>query len=268
MFHRMEAALVADRSLAALDPSDREASELWCAYDLAAVVESCFGRQTFPLGEASEPWLDRLGGTYLPPLPEVMADTRRLFLLDRGIRVGTLALPIGGLPGAPIVVSCLYLRPESRGRGLVSAALTALQASAVHEGHPGIQLDTHWVWQAAVRFYLRRRMWVTGWERHLSFAWVAGRGPWELHQRGDTLRLSVAGHPVAEARRDGDQLTRFHADEAVAGGTLALLMALRGWPLVREGGPHPDEKASPERLHHEIESAELRARELGWVFPR
>jgi hypothetical protein len=143
----------------------------------------------------------------------------------------------------------------------------------------------------AVRFYLRAGMWVRMWKRDLDLWFDAKTLPplIDVGDRDATLAVDVAGARVvlARARRDGARLLSFEdevrasngtaslgTDERVqhvawdAGSTLALALALRGWPLLEspetwERGWHGD-AGDPEGLADRIVLWEAWARKHRW----
>jgi GNAT superfamily N-acetyltransferase len=205
------------------------------------------------------------------------------WIVEGGERVGTAALDHGGLGSARIRLASFYVMPSHRGRGTGSRALGRLLAAAGKHRH-AVWLDTNWTWQRAVRFYLRAGMWIYMWKRDLTF-FGSPRLPApriEVRDRVATLDVPHGERRItlARARRDGDRLQldepgedlEQHQDLSEASfhatSTLALALALSGWPLVRsavewekcyyaDGGP-------PEALAYKIAIWEAWDVKHGW----
>lgn len=231
-----------------VDPSSAEDAALWAACDLASMVEGCFsaGIDPWALGERErQRWLDRLGESYEPPDPALdRSFLRYLWLLDEGEPAGTIAMPVSGVGRIDLPLWSLYVQRERRARGLASRALRAIHEAARRARFRGIHLDTHWVWQRSVRFYLKQRMWVTSWQRALAFSWLPEMPDYELSVEADRVVLAAREpegvRPWLTATRDGDRLrleesarlsSRYGWIHAHA--TMATALATRGWPLVR-----------------------------------
>jgi ribosomal protein S18 acetylase RimI-like enzyme len=223
-----------------LDLADVDAVRAWSACDLASAVEGAFHARIDPwASEDRSGWRERLGASYDEPgLAADLHLTRYLWLLDDGERVGTIALPFSGIGRIDLPIWSLYVHPRARGRGVAERALVAAYRAAIEHGFAGIELETHWVWQRAVRYYLARRMWVVGWRRAITFAWRPSLPRYELIEDG-ALTLSTGDGPAWIARHDGDRLSLAHGvvrDPAVSvygHATIAVAAAVRGWPLVR-----------------------------------
>lgn len=269
----VEATLLRGGHVTALGLDEPEEVSAWAAWDLASVVEGCFHVVLDPDTETArrrETWLARLGASYVEP--GFAADgwlTRYFWLAHGGERVGTLALPVdaGGAP--ELVLWSLYVRPEHRSRGVASRLLDAVYEAAVAAGLSGVRVDTHWAWQDALRFYIARRMWVTSWQDAIGLVRSASLPEWAWEERGDTATFSLVRdgrpEPFLVASRQGERVMLREVGEASgevrfhARATMALQLALRGWPLV---GPEQDELLRG--LHHSILRLEARHRADGW----
>lgn len=291
-----EAALVRRGVAAVLDLDDPEATRAWAACDLASMIEGCFHERLDPwdpggglLDEpAGERWRSRLGASYLSPgFADDAWMTRYLWLLRDGERVGTLALPTTAAGTLDLRLWSLYVHPAHRGRGVATAALRASYEAARASGFRGLRVDTHWAWQRAVRFYLARRMWVTSWKRSVGFAWGPDLPEWDLEEAPERISFRVrrdgAMVPLWTARRRGLQLElaeeplaatlggegRFPGARSFGHATLAVVLATRGWPLVRSEAHWAERHGSGgvgqvEGVAEAIRRFEAIAREQGW----
>lgn len=278
-----EAELVRAGVVAVLDFDDREAIAAWSACDLASMIEGCFHQIIDPHtldAAARQRWLERLADSYLTPgFRDDAWMTRYLWLLEGGERVGTIALPTTASGVPDLGIWSLYVRPERRGRGVATRVLERAYDAALGVGLQGIRLDTHWPWQRALRFYLRRRMWVTGWKRGIELCRWSELPDWEI--REDEPGVAVFG-----VRRDGGWSPRYRARRARGAlevspvgepsegaewrfgpATLAVALAARGWPLPSSAGQA--EGAGPVAVQLTDLAAAIRrfeavARERGW----
>lgn len=281
---RVERRLLAAGLVRVVDPTSDEETSGWTACDLASVVEGCFHVRIEPFalddGERQR-WLDRLGDSYEVPDPALdRAFLRYLWLVDGGAPIGTIALPVSSLGRTELPVWSLYVHPERRGRGIAARALRIAHETAREVGlRDGVVLDTHWVWQRSVRFYLGLGMWVVGWKRSLTFRWVDALGPHQILESPDRITLAVeergALRPWLEATRSGDALALYEHEALPERGrreahaTLAVALATRGWPLVRSPEHWARRHASMdvgevEGLAAKIAIFEATAREHGW----
>lgn len=200
--------------------------------------------------------------------------------------VGTVAVDNWTKGPGQSAVSSLYLRPAVRGRGLAATALDQVYRAATAEGLPGYRLEAHWTWQHAVRYYLRRGLWVVSWKHAVGLARMPQLPPYRVREEEGRLVLLIADRPsepaggwtpLLSAGREGRWLrldeTAAHrqADGWVrdyARSTLALHLALAGHPLVR--GPQRwaeawrwSDAGEPEGLAYRIEHVERSARDGG-----
>jgi len=195
------------------------------------------------------------------------------------VSVGTISIgePLAGSRWAR--VASLYIFPELRGRGMATGILTALRA-ALATRRIGLRLDTEWCWRDTLTFYLHAGMWVRGWKHAISLAWTPAVHVPRIQIEKSWASLSVvldgALHPLLRAERVGDRL-QLHDEpcpEALralrldASSTLAVALALRGWPLIRSAELWERCRGSdaqhPEALAWRISMFEAWSRHRGW----
>lgn len=268
---------------------DEEQGRLWMDCALATFAEHRLGDRSDPrhLDAARRAQWLATATTEAPRPPSASSGEHPLWLLDGGVRAGTLAVAQQAHGNARILVTSLYVFPEHRGRGLASKALRALGAALGRRGF-GFRLNTHWSWQSSVRFYLDMGLWAHMWKRELTFVWDAD-APAPVFEATQTRATLAVGPPdarivLAEARRDGDRLvmdTDPRGIEARAAAveprlaeyawdaltTLSVRLAMMGWPLRRsrdgdEGGG--SDAVEPESLARKIEAWEAWDRHHGW----
>ncbi|WP_437630584.1 GNAT family N-acetyltransferase [Sorangium sp. So ce854] len=285
----VHAELVAERVIDPLAMDDAE-TRLWIDCELASLVENRFFERVDPAARGAElraVWASRAtrdgiqlgsphaGARYVAPY----------WLVHEGRRVGTIALSTGGLGGALLEVSSLYVLPAHRGRGAASAALRRAGAAARARGAPGLRVRTPWAWQGAVRFYLGLGMWVAGWADAIELAWRRGLPAHDIEIGGAeaTFCVVVDGRKehLVRASREGDRLgwaesPRMEAhrgersDVARLGpATFAVALAARGFPLVRSedrwrARRDPSSAGEPEGLARAIELFEAVDRSFGF----
>lgn len=258
----------------------------WRAMDLASVVESCFGERLIidDVDDATvDRWAERLRGHFcVPPLscPLERDETEACFyLLEGGAPVGTVRLAAPSYSGPWLFVHSLYVLPEHRRRGCASRLLARAAEAAARQGLQGVRLGTSWTWQESLRFYAAQGFQVYMWKHDLQLVLLPGSRPrfethadearLELRDPDDQLQASLT------ARRDGDRLVLepFETDDIElahrAPGTLALHLALAGWPLVRSEAEWArrydwSDAGQPEGLAYKIGAFERVAREAGW----
>ena len=289
--------------LRSVDPSSPAEGQLWRACELCIYLgyrhEACPDPRSLS-GDAIADWRRRglVPGEGLSD-PADMAPDRPFWLMLGGQRAGTVALRVQdpGWGHPRLWVSSLYVFPELRRSGLGTLVMSTLEGAARLLGFAGIRLETDWLWQGAVRFYLRQGYWVANWKRGLSLVrYLEDPGYRVRADQGQmTFSLCVSGDggggpaqgsardtPTALicARRRGDTLIweahpSASAAEASAEGpraspasTFALWLAVSGWPLVR--GPSEWEQRHrwgdvglPEGLAYKIGIFEAYARHLG-----
>lgn len=232
--------------------------------------------------EECERWAARLGDAYA--LPGVGGDEPcdRLWLLERGERVGTLQLEAEPNGSSWQGLSSLYVHPSARGSGTATRALSSLAGTATRHGLRGIRLSTEWTWQKSVAFYLARGFWLDLWKHDLRLVLSPLLPRWSLQVNGDEAVFGVSVDPgfapLFTALRRGDRLELLRAPgepgtpwvERYAIGTLSVLLALRGWPLVRDEAHWQrrygwSDVGEPEGLASKIGLFEKEARRRGFV---
>ncbi|MFG2905808.1 GNAT family N-acetyltransferase [Kitasatospora sp. NPDC048286] len=279
---RAQDRLAAGPRLRAAVPGEERRFALW---DLASLVEGGLGELVDPDGlapQAERGWRERLGESGRE-WPGGELYRRRYWIQDDGgTVVGTVAVDNWTKGPSQLAVSSLYVTPEARGRGLAAAALDEVYAAATAEGLPGFRLEAHWAWQPAVRYYLRRGLWVVGWKRSLSFARMPQLPAHRVREEDGRLLLLVEDRlrgwvPILTAGQEGrwlrlDETADYRGCDGwvheYARSTLALCLALAGRPLVR--GPQWwaeawrwSDAGEPEGLAYRIEEFERAALEAG-----
>lgn len=268
-----------------VDPTSPAETSRWMAFDLASMIEGCFGARVDPDAlddRARRRWLERLGDSYEPPDPALDRNfLRHLWLLDEnGEPAGTLAMPTSGAGRIDLPLWSLYVHPAHRGRGLATRALGAAHEAARRARFRAIRLDTHWVWQHSVRFYLGRRMWVVSWQHALGFSWLPDLPRYAIEESDERIVLAIEERgktrPWLTATRDGERLV-LEDDEQLssrygwmhAHATLATALATRGWPLIRSQERwrrrhESTDLGQVEGLAAKIQLFEALARHWGW----
>ncbi|MFJ6619223.1 GNAT family N-acetyltransferase [Kitasatospora sp. NPDC091335] len=293
---RAQDRLAAGPRLRAVGPGEERRFALW---DLASLVEGELGERVDPDGlapRAERGWRERLGESGRE-WPGGELYRRRYWILDGADTdtdtdtgadasadavVGTVAVDNWTKGPSQLAVSSLYVTPAARGRGLAASALDEVYAAATAEGLPGFRLEAHWAWQPAVRYYLRRGLWVVGWKRSLSFARMPRLPVHRVREEDGRLLLLVADRlrgwvPILAAGQEGrwlrlDETADYRGCDGwvheYARSTLALCLALAGRPLVR--GPQWwaeawrwSDAGEPEGLARRIEEFERVARAAG-----
>lgn len=266
----------------ALDTPDEQR---WLDCDLASLAEHRLGATGSPLdlGDAlRRDWQSRATLERSMRLEQRGRHERCFWLLEEGARVGTMALALDTLGGSRVHLASFYVFPSLRGQGVGRRAMARLrEACARHD--LGLHLDTSWTWQRTVRFYLGAGMWLQMWKRDLVFCWDRRTPEPRIRVGDDEARLSVvhrgAELVLAQARRRGDALDLEEPPGARriegigsarrdAGSTLALALALEGWPLIRSS-EHWEKQAfadagPPEALAQRIVIWEAWERKNGW----
>lgn len=258
---------------------------LWSDCDLASLAEGRLARVVDPrvLGDAQRRDLVEAALTEGISPPGARRYERCFWLMDDGRRVGTLALSKDTSFGGPYLrLSSFYVWPDMRSTGIGRRAFGHVRTVLAQHGL-GVRLDTSWTWQRSVKFYMGIGMWVRMWKRELEFCWPRG-APAAVVDVGDhaaSIWSERGGerHVLAHAERHGDRLVfddGIRAHEPLdpmayeAGGTLALALALRGWPLIRS--PEEYERCfwadagAPESLARKIVVWEAWAKKHGWCI--
>jgi len=234
---------------------DRGDARRWSNCDLCSYVENRFHQQLDPEVLAPDQrvaWFHRALAPGERLLDPRSSDYYAAFwILDRGARAGTLALPTTMLGSPFLPLSSLYVFPARRAGGVAYRTMRAVHQACQTAGFLGIRVGTYWTWQAAVRRYvLRYGMWAWSFKRSLEFVWADHLPPHAITIDDDTARFAVeqGGRTVEliAAARDGDRLvwnelpamTAPELDPSVgfhARSTLAVALAVHGWPLLRAG---------------------------------
>lgn len=263
-------------------------ARLWMDCDLCSFVESRFHQRVEPEGLALDQraaWCRRALAT-----DESLMDPRRsdffagFWIMDRGVRAGTLALPKITLGHQFMQVFSLYVFPARRSGGLAYRALRAVYQASIAAGYAGLRVATYWAWQAAVHRYLfRYGMWARSFKRSLEFVWASDLPSHAIAIGDRTARFAVDhGTRTIEliaASRDGDLLvwnelpamaSGEHGEHVVfhARGTFAVALALNGWPLLRAGDDLDEagiyDIGGPDVLAHKIAMFEFFDRQSGF----
>jgi GNAT superfamily N-acetyltransferase len=252
-FDAMVRPLVEGGVLAPLVDSAEDA-QLWMDCDLCSFIENrCHHR----LDPACMTAGDRAAWTpRVLPEQEHPWDPRRseflaaYWILDRGVRAGTLALSTAMSGYLFLPVYSLYVFPRHRGTGLAYRALRAADRAAVVAGFSGIRVGANWTWQSTVRRYLLRYgMWAWSFKRSIDLVW-ADLPPHAITIDDRTARFAVTHDErtieLLTARRDGEVLIWNEAPEMSSGdlskvvqfharSTFSVALAVHGWPLLRAG---------------------------------
>lgn len=267
--------------------TDGPEARAWLDCDLASLAENWLGDRRDPrdLDEARRAdWQARALDEHPMSIARRNEYDRCYWLLEDGERVGTLALANSSRGSKRLYLASLYVLPTHRGRGTGRRAMGKVMNTLRRHGL-GFRLDTSWCWQRTVRFYLQLGLWVYMWKRDLSFCWDPGTPPPRIDVIEATASLSVTlgGAPIvlARAHRGADTLFLEESprtrprDERLgeaywhAESTLALALALHGWPLVRsreawERSYYADAGA-PEALAYKLTLWEAWAHKRGWL---
>lgn len=256
---------------------------LWTDCELASFAEHRLGDGTDPR------WLDGarrarwLADATLDPVqpPGERASEQGYWLTHEGRRVGTVALGTALSVPKRLDIWSLYVFPSERGAGHAFRALQSIRGALAAEGL-GLRLSTSWTWQHTLRFYLRFGLWVRMWRRDVDLYVDPDMPSPRTTFRENTASLCVAlgdrTVELASATREGERLfveSRAHPLEAStepllwdAASTLAVTLALAGWPLVRSAADCGQWGASdgvhPEGLARRIVRWEGWYRARGW----
>lgn len=259
----------------------------WLDCDLASLAENRLGDFLDPrdLDDAHRArWLSVAVDEPPMSLAERSDYERCYWLVEGGQRVGTIALATRTLGNALLYVASFYVLPPHRRRGVGRRAMASL-ARALARHDLGLRLDTSWCWQGTVRFYLSVGLWVYMWKRELTLFWDGDTPPHHIevgaqtaslsvpvdgseilvlraHRRGDALELEKSPPGLQDDKRLG--MAYWHAHS-----TLALALALHGWPLIQSpeewAESHYADGGAPEALAYKITTWEAYARKLGRV---
>lgn len=264
---------------------------LWRACELCSFLEYRVDGAPDPRSLSDEAILDwarrGLTSAEAPGDPADLGDYLPYWVVIDGRTLGTVALSIRGCGfGRPSLwIASLYVFPEERRKGYATLITATLGGIARHLGLAGCRLDTDWLWQGAVRFYLRQGFWVANWKRGLSLVRSVDARPYRIWVHGSRMDFVLGGEagqsPVIRARRQGGTLVWEPFAVAGAGDqgylepgswvapTFALWLAVSGWPLIR--GPADWERrynwsdtGMPEGLAYKITVFEAYARRCGF----
>ena len=279
-------ALVADCVLEPL-ASDADDTRRWMDCDLASFVENRLFETMGPTmltDDLRQAWTSRA----VRPDERIESPHERawylsaFWLLAAGERVGTIALA-NSLAGTDVVsVWSLYVMPRYRGRGIAGRALRACDAVLGAHGARGLRIPTWWSWQEAVRFYLGLGCWVANWKHELTFTQRQDLPAYRILEDRGVVRFEIrhadAWWPLISAENRGDYLG-WHEKPAgsspgcprprEAPGTLATVLAVRGWPLIRSEEAWArrhnwSDSGEPEGLAYKIEIFEAIDRRYGF----
>lgn len=241
----VHAALVAE---GVLEPLAEDAAETrrWLDCELASLVENRFFVDLDPLAlgpEERAAWEPRATSDEPLSSPHGHRWYRVAYWIrEGGERVGTIALGTMLMGFGLVDVSSLYTFPARRRRGVAARVLRRAHEVALAHELLGLRVPTHWTWQPAVRFYLGLGMQLVNWKHSLVFGWDRrfGEARYDVGERVARVAMVEGGAvtPVIEAEREGDRLLWRDVSGGAEGvyraaGTLALLLATRGWPLIR-----------------------------------
>jgi len=223
----------------------------WLDCDLASLAENRIGdlRDPRDLDEAQRAeWQSRVTDERPMSLAQRSKYERCYWIVDGGERVGTMALATDTLGGNRLNLASFYVLPPYRRRGVGRRAMTNL-TEALGKHRRGLRLDTSWCWQRTVRFYMSLGLWVYMWKRELTLCWDRETPPPRIEVGEQTASLSVAHGKndilLLRAHRRGDLLELEKLPDALqkdkgigqasfhAHSTLALALALSGWPLIQ-----------------------------------
>lgn len=267
-----------------LDPVEPGSDDerLWLDCELASLAEHRLGDLTDPraLDAATRlRWAREVTREALPTLAGRISYEFAFWLLEDGARVGTLAVSHSLLGMRDARVSSLYVLPDRRGGGVGRRALARLRA-LLGEQRCGYRLETSWCWPRVVRFYLRAGLWVRMWKHDLQFCDGASLPRAEITVGADEITVGAEGVVLARATlRDGamsweeravskDVERRFGEAAYHAHSTLAVVMALEAWPLVRSEALRESrgwgDAGAPEALAARIPVWEAMDRAQGW----
>ena len=174
--------------------------------------------------------------------PADMPWYRPYWLQASGRRIGILALALqaSDWDRTALGIASLYLLPGERRQGHATRLFANLYQIARDLGLLGLQLDVDWVWQPAVRCYLRNGFSVRHWKRDLRLERRCAEPGYEVRFASDRAEYRREGDAasIILARHGGDWLEwqthpRPDVDLLHPSATLALWLAVAGWPLIR-----------------------------------
>lgn len=256
---------------------------LWADFDLGSLAEGRLGDTTDPrtLDEATRATWHSTALDEPTRLPHRRSFERCFWIARGGEWIGILALATSTLNDQPVRLSSLYLLKEHRGRGFGRQVVHAVCERCAAHGL-GVRLEAFWTWQRAIRFYLDLGFWLRTWKRELTFERMPALPSPALAISDREGTLSVVDDEgrsilLVRAIRDQARLTlavednlpeRFRELQWHASTTLSLAIALRGWPLRRDGDMKPgwfvSDAVHPEGLGRRIQIWEAWSRKHGW----
>lgn len=281
-------ALVADGVLEPLS-TDAADTQRWMDCDLASFVENRLLETIDPMmltDERRRIWTGRATSAdeRIESPHQRVRYASPYWLLDAGQRAGTIALSNQLLGTDVVTVWSLYVLPPHRGRGIAGRALRCCYEAARAGGARGLRVSTSWSWQAAVRVYLGLGLWVASWKRDLAFTWRDDLPAYRVVIDGDEARFEIqsgGGWQRLIVAEDRGERLGWREEPAVrspdgrrrhwqAPGTLAVVLAVRGWPLIRSddtwGQRHLwSDLGEPEGLAYKIEIFEAIDRKHGFA---
>uniref|UniRef100_UPI0025EBEB2E GNAT family N-acetyltransferase n=1 Tax=uncultured Thiodictyon sp. TaxID=1846217 RepID=UPI0025EBEB2E len=154
-----------------VDPQSESERRLWRACELCTYLEYRFDDPPDPRSlsdDAIADWARRgLTREERPGDPASLGDYHPYWVTIDGRTLGTVALAIRdpGWGQCNLWIAGLYLFREERRGGYGTLITATLEGMARHLGFGAVRLDTDWLWQGAVRFYLRQGFWVANWKR-------------------------------------------------------------------------------------------------------
>lgn len=275
------AALI-DARLAAPVANGDDEQHLWTSFDLAALAESRLGDTTDPRDVDSDRrshWIRHAADAkILSPAERDAYGYRCMWLLHGDRNVGTVALSDHGFRDRRVTLSSLYVLPSHRGRGIATRALRTI-VHHLRDHDVALNLHASWVSPRAIPLYLREGLWAHSFKDDIRFTRYPDDPPPLLDVGAETARLCVEHDgdrlTLCTATRHDDELVSFERPESAgdhlfiqAESTLALAIALHGWPLVRRSadwnGRWCGDAGSPEALASHILNIEAYSRHQGW----
>lgn len=256
-------------------------NERWVDRELAAHVEAWHGELDDPAGFSDGDRAHchaRLAAH--PPLSPVVPEAfyTRWWVAAQGREAGVLATARFTSGDGLLPLFGLYVDPPHRRGGVAADALGLAELGARAAGLSGVRLEVPWGWRRSLRYLLARGFWVRRWARHLTLQRGAFGSRLEIALDGDgaslTLREGAWREPLVRAARVGARLAwertaalrammadpaRF-AEATDAEATLAVALALEGWPLVR----NDDAWRRSESVIHAVTPESLLRRVLAW----
>lgn len=269
--------------------ASNEAEErAWLDCDLASMAEHHIGDLTDPrsLDQARrEHWLSTaLGDDNYSEPPHLRAHHTCYWLMHQGERLGSLVLDNKATDIGTLKISSFYLYPPYRGQGKGRRIMLDLM-DILAQRELGLSLDASWTWQRTVRFYIKLGLWIWMWKHDLRMYW-SPKTPapkFDVRERSATISVQVNNESItlARAKKRGLWLDfelgseklqkdrRLGNAYLLSSGTLALSLALAGWPLIRSQNEwkrcYFADTGAPEGLARRITLWEAWERHKGWI---